>query len=57
MVLVPLLEIQPWKRVNSKGEHEKFEDARWQVVPDSERERLPKMEAQIWLTIYNLFMN
>jgi len=45
LVLVPLLEMAPWKRVNSKGENEKFEDNKWVVVLEVERERLCKMEA------------
>lgn len=55
-VLVPLLEIKPWIRKNSKGEEEKFEDQQWTVIKPHERGKLTKIEAQIWLTIYNMFM-
>lgn len=55
-ILVPLLEIKPWIRKNCKGETEKFEDQRWQKVPPSEAHRITKMEAQIWLSIYNMFL-
>ena len=55
-VLVPLLEIKPWIRTNSKGEEEKFEDQQWTVIKPHERGKLTKIEAQIWLTIYNMFM-
>lgn len=55
-VLVPLLEYKPWLRKNAKGEDEKFEDQKWKVIESHERGRLPKIEAQLWLTIYNLFM-
>ena len=55
--LVPLLELKPWIRKNSKGQTEKFEDQRWQVVKDDEKSKLPKIEAQIWLTIYNMFLS
>jgi len=56
-VLVPLLEFKPWLRTNPKGEQEKFEDQKWKVVEPHERGKLTKIEAQIWLTIYNLFMS
>ena len=52
--LVPLLEERPWIRVNAKGEKEKYEDQRWQKVTDNAK--VPKIEAQIWLTIYNMFL-
>jgi hypothetical protein len=56
-VLVPLLELKPWMRKNKKGEIEKFEDQKWVKVPPSEVNRMPKIEAQIWLTIYNMFLS
>lgn len=56
-VLVPLLEAKPWIRTNSKGEEEKFEDQKWVVIQPHERGRLTKIEAQVWLTIYNMFMS
>ena len=55
-VLVPLLEMKPWLRVNYKGEEEKYEDQRWQVIKDHDKGKVTKIEAQIWLTIYNMFM-
>lgn len=55
-VLVPLLEFKPWLRKNAKGEDEKYEDHKWRVIESHERGRVPKIEAQVWLTIYNLFM-
>ena len=55
-VLVPMLELKPWIRTNSKGEEEKFEDQKWTVIKPHERGKLTKIEAQIWLTIYNMFM-
>ena len=54
-VLVPLLEIKPWIRKNAKGETERFEDQRWVVVKPQDECKIPKIEAQIWLTIYNMF--
>lgn len=56
-VLVPLLELKPWLRVNAKGENEKWEDQRWQVVPKAESSKVTKVEAQIWLAIYNMFLS
>lgn len=55
-VLVPLLEFKPWIRTNAKGEQEKFEDQKWTVIQPHERGKLTKIEAQVWLTIYNMFM-
>ena len=55
-VLVPLLEHKPWIRKNHKGETEKFEDQRWQVIESHDVGKLTKIEAQIWLTIYNMMM-
>uniref|UniRef100_A0A7S3CPS8 MYND-type domain-containing protein n=1 Tax=Strombidium rassoulzadegani TaxID=1082188 RepID=A0A7S3CPS8_9SPIT len=56
-VLVPLLELKPWLRKNCHGETEKFEDMKWQVVEKKDSQKLTKIEAQIWLSIYNLFLN
>lgn len=54
-ILVPLLEIRPWIRKNVKGDIEKFEDQKWQAVPEKESNKITKIEAQIWLAIYSLF--
>jgi len=56
-VLVPLLEYRPWLRVNHKGENEKYEDGKWQVIPKHDEGKVTKVEVQIWLTIYNMFMS
>ena len=55
-VLIPLLEAKPWIRTNRNGEEEKFEDQKWSVIQPHERGKLTKIEAQVWLTIYNMFM-
>lgn len=55
MVIVPLMEHKPWLRTNARGEEEKFEDQRWVVIQPHERGRVTKVEAQLWLTIYNMF--
>lgn len=54
-ILVPILELKPWLRKNAKGETEKFEDQRWVVVKKNEANKVTKVEAQIWLSIYNMF--
>ena len=56
-ILVPLLEMKPWFRKNKKGELEKFEDQKWVKVPPQDMNKMPKIEAQIWLTIYNMFLS
>lgn len=55
-VLVPLLELKPWLRKNAKGDMEKYEDQKWMDIPKAETHKLTKIEAQIWLSIYNMFM-
>lgn len=44
-ILVPLLELKPWIRKNIKGDIEKFEDQKWQVVPEKESNKVTKIEA------------
>ena len=56
-VLVPLLEMKPWIRMNSKGDLEKWEDQQWRDWPIDQRGKLTKMEAQVWLSIYNMFLS
>lgn len=56
-ILVPLIELKPWLRKNAKGEMEKFEDQKWMKIPANESTKLPKIEAQIWLTIFNMFVS
>lgn len=56
-VLVPLIELKPWLRKNKKGEIEKFEDQKWVRVPPQDLNKMSKVEAQIWLTIYNMFLS
>lgn len=36
---------------------EKFEDQAWKVVPKNEEHKITKIEAQIWLSIYNMFLS
>lgn len=53
-ILIPLLEAKPWVRKNSRGEREVYEDQRWTVQKDTQA--LSKVEAQIWLTVFSMFM-
>lgn len=56
-LLVPLIEERPWLRKTHKGEREIFDQQKWNYVPKDEYSKLPKLEAQVWIAIYNLFMN
>ncbi len=33
-----------------------FDNQKWNYVPKEEYGRLPKLEAQVWIAIYNIFM-
>jgi zinc finger MYND domain-containing protein 10 len=44
-------------RVNARNEREKYENSKWVEIPKSEYSKLPKLEGQVWITIYNLFMD
>ena len=55
--MVPLIELKPWLRKTKKGELQKFEDQNWVTVPESEQNRVCKIEAQIWITLYNMFLS
>lgn len=55
--LVYLMENAPWLRAHDKdGKFEKFEDGRWKSVSKQEILLLGKVEAQIWLALYNLLL-
>lgn len=55
-LLVPLIEDKPWLRQTQSGEREKFDNSKWVLVQKSEYSRIVKLEANVWITIYNLFM-
>lgn len=44
-VLVPLIELKPWLRTNTKGDTEKFEDQKWTVVEKKDSNKITKIEA------------
>ena len=54
VLLVELLEVKPWIRRNTKGERLKFENQNWVVIPPNEFQKVPKIEGQIWLSIFKL---
>eukprot|EP00472_Partenskyella_glossopodia_P006242 CAMPEP_0197521582 /NCGR_PEP_ID=MMETSP1318-20131121/6847_1 /TAXON_ID=552666 /ORGANISM="Partenskyella glossopodia, Strain RCC365" /LENGTH=587 /DNA_ID=CAMNT_0043073635 /DNA_START=67 /DNA_END=1830 /DNA_ORIENTATION=+ len=56
MVLVPLMEASPWQRRSSSG-IEKYVENKWMKIERKDRFRLSKIEAQVWLSIYNLLMD
>jgi len=56
LTLVPLMEKAPWVRRNRKGFVEKFEEHKWVEVTEDDMAQLPKMQIQVWLSIYGLIM-
>jgi len=56
-LIVPLIEEKPWLRTNAKGEREVFDNQKWNFVPKEEYYKLPKLEANAWIIVYNLFMD
>ena len=56
MACVALIEDRPWLRKKADGSREKFEDGQWVEIPKSDVSKLPKIEGQIWITIYNLLL-
>lgn len=55
-LLVPLVEMRPWIREGPKGERQVFSNSKWSSVPKGEYSKLPLIEGQVWLAIYNLVM-
>lgn len=56
MACVALIEDRPWLKKSDGKPKEKFEDGQWVEIPKSEMSKLPKVEGQIWITIYNLLL-
>jgi hypothetical protein len=55
--LVYVIEKAPWLKSNKKEKKfQKFEDGRWKVVSKDDVFLLGKVEAQIWLSLYNLLI-
>jgi hypothetical protein len=58
MSCIALIEERPWLRKNENdGEREKYEDSQWVKVKKNEMYKLPKIEGQIWIMIYNLVLS
>eukprot|EP00403_Amphidinium_massartii_P016501 CAMPEP_0178422114 /NCGR_PEP_ID=MMETSP0689_2-20121128/27004_1 /TAXON_ID=160604 /ORGANISM="Amphidinium massartii, Strain CS-259" /LENGTH=623 /DNA_ID=CAMNT_0020043663 /DNA_START=57 /DNA_END=1924 /DNA_ORIENTATION=+ len=58
MLLVPLMEKAPWVRINKINSRiEKFEEHQWEKIPPDDEGRLPKLQTQVWLAIYNIVMD
>lgn len=55
-ILVPLIEEKPYLRTNKNNEREVYENSKWTVVPKNEYSKIPKLEGNLWVAIYNLFM-
>jgi hypothetical protein len=53
--LVHVIEKAPWLKSQNKT-FEKFEDGRWKIVSKDDVLLLGKVEAQIWLSLYNLLI-
>ena len=54
-LIVPLIDNPPWtRRISTTGKWEKWVDMKWTSVPAAELLKLTKLEAQAWLTVYNL---
>ncbi|KAJ4461967.1 putative zinc finger MYND domain protein [Paratrimastix pyriformis] len=54
-LLVQLMESKPWVRRDGADTF-KFEDTQWVLVPPRDRLRLPKLEAQVWLSLYRVLL-
>eukprot|EP00946_MAST-07B_sp_MAST-7B-sp1_P004997 g4997.t1 len=54
-LVVPLIDNPPWtRRISATGKWEKWIEMKWVPVPAAELLKLTKLEAQAWLTVYNL---
>jgi len=56
-LLSQLLDLAPWKRKTKTGGIEVFTDNKWTTVPKDEKHLLPKIEGQVWLTLYQLLLH
>ncbi|KAJ3295361.1 Zinc finger MYND domain-containing protein 10 [Borealophlyctis nickersoniae] len=53
---VYLIESAPWLRRKGKHLFERFEDGVWKEISVDELPRLSKVEAQVWLALYNMLI-
>lgn len=40
-----------------KGDREVYENSKWNLIPKNEYSKIPKLEGNLWVAIYNLFMD
>jgi len=62
LILVPLMEMKPWIRERKFRDNKKFteifENNQWnKITDDNVMAKISKIEAQIWLSIFNILMN
>ena len=55
MLFVTVMEMKPWERKGKNDKIEIYENNNW-VEVKSLAHKIPKLEGQVWITIYNLFM-
>ncbi|KAJ3043064.1 Zinc finger MYND domain-containing protein 10 [Rhizophlyctis rosea] len=53
---VYLIERAPWLKRKANKQFARFEDGTWTEVPRDELPRLCKVEAQVWLSLYNMLI-
>jgi hypothetical protein len=54
MALVALIEARPWLARSESGKRLVWEDNEFKEISPSEYDKVPKIEGQVWLCIYNL---
>ncbi|XP_013191818.2 zinc finger MYND domain-containing protein 10 [Amyelois transitella] len=55
-LLAHLIELQPWKRMNDKGDMEVFNYGRWCRASDEDLQQMHRSEAQLWLCLRQLLL-
>ena len=56
MLLVDLIDQKPWLKKTKDGKREIWEDAKWQIVTEANWGKVPKIEAQCWISVYNILL-
>ncbi|XP_065059186.1 zinc finger MYND domain-containing protein 10-like isoform X2 [Rhopilema esculentum] len=56
-LLVQVLDISPWRRTTNNGKSQVYVDREWKDVASEDSFLLPKLEGQVWLTLYHLLLN
>ena len=56
-LLIQVLDRAPWKRNDSNGRRQIFNDNKWIDVAADEHNLITKLEGQVWLTLYQLLMH